>query len=225
MTNEIIFIIHTFCVSIFTIGAAIIGTQALIVITIVHCILANIFVTKQVNLFFFAATGTDAFIIGSVLGLNLLQEYGGSQIARKTIFINFFALCYVICASIIQLWYIPNNFDDTHAAFAHILSPLPRIGFVSVVVFFIEQYCDYLFFQFLKRLFNDNYFVLRNFISTALCQLLDTVLFTYFALSGIVENLFEVGLMSYSVKLLAIFVISPMVFLGQKTILKKIKSD
>lgn len=221
MTNEIIFLLHTLCISFFTILAAFFGTQTLIVITVIHCILANLFVTKQVNLFFFAATGTDAFILGAVLGLNLLQEYDGKEVAVKTIIINFFILCYVMCMSVIQLKYIPNNFDTAHNAFNEILSPLTRIGFVSIIVFFIVQCCDYFLYQFLKRLFKGNYFVLRNFIATAVSQFLDTALFTYFALSGIVEKPLQVFLMSYSIKLLAMFIISPVLFLLVDFIHKK----
>lgn len=236
MTNEIIFLLHTLCISFFTIFGALLGAETLMVITVVHCILANLFVTKQVNLFFFSATGTDAFILGAVLGLNLLQEYEGKEAAIKTILINFFILCYFICMSVIQLRYIPNNFDTAHNAFNEILSPLPRIGLVSVIVFFIVQFCDYFSYQFLKNLFKGNYFVFRNFIATAASQFLDTALFTYFALSGIVEKPLQVFLMSYSIKLLAMFIISPVLFLfvdsmqdsiHKKTeeYLKKIKSN
>ena len=216
LSNEFLFLIHSFIITFFTLSALWIGKEALITIIVMHCVLANLFVTKQITLFSLSATGTDAFIIGSVLGLNVLQEYFGSQIARRVIFVNFFILLYFIAASFMHCAYVANEFDTMSNAFDVILLPLPRIVWVSMFVFLFVQFVDYKLFQILKNIFGERFFVARNFFSVAFCQLLDTGLFTFFALSGIVHNIWHVALMSYSIKLLSIFIISPLLFVFQR---------
>lgn len=214
--NEFLFLVHSLMITLFTLAALWISKEALVTIIVMHCVLANLFVTKQITLFSLSATGTDAYIIGSVIGLNVLQEYFGSQIARRVISINFFILFFLIASSFIHCAYIPNEFDTMSHAFDTILLPLPWITFSSMLVFLFVQFVDYRLFQLLKHLFGDRFFVIRNFFSVALCQLLDTALFTFFGLSSLVHNVWHVAFMSYTIKLLSIFVISPLLFMFRR---------
>jgi queuosine precursor transporter len=223
-SNELLFFFHSFFICLVTLAATAMGKEALSAMIIMHCVLANLFVTKQITLFSLSATGTDAFIIGSVLGLNLLQEYFGSQIARRILYTNFFILFYVIISSVIQNYYIPNEFDVLSESFYRILSPLPHIGVVSMIVFFLVQYVDYMLFRILKNRFGEKYFVIRNFISVAFCQLLDTILFTFFGLYGIVHNILHVAIISYTIKLLSIFIISPLLFAFRNILFKNVSN-
>lgn len=220
--NECLFLLHSLMITCFTLFALWFSKEALITIIVTHCILANLFVTKQITLFSLSATGTDAFIIGSVIGLNVLQEYFGSQIARRVILANLFILFYFALCSLIHCAYIANEFDTMSHAFYIILSPLVQIIFVSMAVFLFVQFFDYTLFQWLKDVFGERFFVARNFFSVAFCQLLDTALFTFFGLSGLIHNIWHVALMSYSIKLLSIFIISPLLFSFHRFFQKKL---
>jgi uncharacterized integral membrane protein (TIGR00697 family) len=223
-SNELIFLFHSLFICFFTLCAAWLSQEALSIIIVMHCVLANLFVTKQITLFSLSATGTDAFIIGSVLGLNMLQEYYGRQSARQVINANLFILGYLVLASLIQNLYVPNKFDTTSASFDLILAPILRIGIVSMLVFYLTQYIDYILFWYLKQRFGEKYFVVRNFLSVAFCQFIDTALFTIFGLWGVVHNIVHVAVISYLVKLLTIFAISPFLFAFHKFALKKVSN-
>src|ERR1700692_1102877 len=103
MHNELIFIAHSLIISAFALFSLKLGKEALIGFISVACILANLFVIKQTTLCTLTATCSDAFSIGAVLGLNLLQEYYGREIGRKAIWISFFLLVFYAIVSQIHL--------------------------------------------------------------------------------------------------------------------------
>ena len=76
-----------------------IGNQALCSFLCVQAILANLFVIKQITLLGFTATASDMYIVGSVLTLNLLQEYYGKDEARRAIWISFSMLLFYTIVS------------------------------------------------------------------------------------------------------------------------------
>src|SRR5260221_7331369 len=139
--------------------------------------LANLFVIKQITLLGLIATSSDAFTIGATLGLNLLQEYFGKSITKKTIWINFFLLIFYAIVSQIHLWYIPHSVDITQQHFVALLQFMPRIVVASFSVYLISQLADYYLYGFLKKSCAEKYIIFRNYTSIAICQLIDTILF------------------------------------------------
>jgi len=192
------------------------GQAALVAFICLQCVLANLFVVKQITLFGFSATCADAFTVGAVLGLNLLQEYFGRAITRSCILINFFLLVFYVIVSQIHLVYTPNSYDTTQEYFLPILGLMPRIVIASFIVYLIAQLADYALYGFLKRAFSDRYLVARNYLSIALTQLLDTVLFSFLGLYGIIENIWQVIFISYVIKLVAIGIATPFVLFSKK---------
>ncbi len=213
--NELIFFGHALLISSASLIALQLGPSALISFVSTCCILANLFVIKQVTLFGLSATGSDAFTIGAVLGLNMLQEYYGKDQARSAIAINFFLLVLYAIMSQIHLVYIPSSADIMHEHFSCICSPMPRIVIASFTVYLITQYCDYLLYGFLKTYWKNRFLLLRNYASLIVTQLLDTVLFTILGLYGLVDNVWHIMLVSYIIKLCAIAVTTPFIAMSK----------
>lgn len=214
--NELIFILHTLIIAAFSLGALALGRSALVAFVCAQCILANLFVVKQITLFGLTATCADAFTVGATIGLNLLQEYFGKEIAKKTIWINFFLLIFYAIVSQIHLIYIPHSGDTMHLYFMPLLNLMPRIVVASFSVYLISQMADYYLYGFLKRTFQDRYIIVRNYASIAFCQLLDTVLFSFLGLYGIIDNIWEVIIISYIIKLASIIIATPFVGFSRK---------
>lgn len=214
--NELIFIFHSIIIALFALGSLLLGSSALVAFVCIQCILANLFVIKTTTLFGFTATCSDAFTVGATIGLNLLQEYFGKEITKKTIIINFFLLIFYAIVSQIHLIYSPYITDTTQPHFLNILSFMPRIVVASFSVYLISQLADYYLYGILKKFFNNNYLVVRNYISVSICQLLDTVLFSFLGLYGIIDNILEVICISYLVKLISIFIATPFVGLSRR---------
>ena len=218
ITNELIFFIHTIIISLSALWALKLGKEALVALVCILCILANLFVTKQITLFGFSATCSDAFTIGATLGLNLLQEYFGKNIARKTIWINFSFLVFYAVISQIHLAYLPSFADSTHWHFVSVLQFMPRIVIASFTVYLIAQSVDYILYGFFKRACNDRFLVVRNYGSMLISQLVDTILFSFLGLYGIVSNIGEIIIISYIIKVIAIIIATPFVAFSRRIV-------
>lgn len=216
MTNEIFFLTHVFLVIGFTIGATRIGNAALASLIALQGVLANLFVVKQMDLFGMSVTCSDVFAVGSIMGLNLMQEHFGKEAAKKAITISFFSMVFFVAASQIHLWYAPSLYDQTHPAFVLILSSTPRIVLASIFVFFLVQKWDVLFFGWFKKALSGGYLPIRMGVSLVLSQFIDTVLFTYLGLYGTVACPWDVIAVSFAVKCLIIGCSAPLAALSKR---------
>jgi len=218
--NELLFFAHIVIITLFTIVALKISKETLIATVAIFCILANLFVLKQIKLFGLRPTASDAFSVGAILGLNLLQEYFGKKIAKKAIWTCFFALVLYAVVSHIHLLYIPSICDISASHYNFILKSMPRIAIASILVTLLILHIDRIFYGFLKKKFNNKYFLARNLLSLFIIQLIDTVLFTVAGLYGIVSNLWDIILVSFVVKVVTILVSVPIVSLCKPKIPK-----
>lgn len=219
--NELIFFIHIIFVTIFTIGAFCFGRSALVACISLQTILANLFVVKQIEIFGLNATCADVFIVGSVLGINLLQEFYGKFYSKKALYISFFCMIFYLLMSQIHLLYLPAFYDNSHTLFNGILKFAPRITISSILTYFIVLLVNNKFYGYMKNKLQDKYLVIRNFISILFTQLLDTILFVFLALYGIVGSVWQVAFISFILKAFVIFVSVPFIGILKKNINKK----
>jgi queuosine precursor transporter len=220
MYNELLFIAQVSTIGISLLIGLSLGQQALVALISMFAILANLFVIKQTTLFGLNATCSDAFTIGSVLGLNLLQEYWGKKSTQQAIWISFILLVVYTVLTQIHLGYLPSATDTMHQAYVSILRAMPRITIASLIVYLIVQYIDALLYGYLKSRLSTSHLILRNYTSLALSQLLDTVLFSFLGLYGLVDNLMQIICISYIIKLSAIALITPCIALSRLIVRK-----
>lgn len=203
--NEILFITHAFVVIGFVMAALRYGNSySLISLVAVQAILANLFVVKQMPLFGMTVTCSDVYSIGCILSLNLLQEYYGKDLAKKAVQISFLGLIFFTLMSQIHLWYVPAASDLTQSSFETIFAATPRIILASIAVFYLVMKIDLIFFSWLKKRLSGNYFPQRIGLSLFVSQLIDTILFSFAGLYGIVESVFDIIVISYLVKCIMI---------------------
>jgi len=207
--NEILFFIQILLVVGFALGALKLGKGALTAWISIQALLANLFVIKQINLFGFEVTPSDAFAIGSLLGLNFLQEYFGREEAQKSTWICFFFMCFFTLASQLHLLYLPSQYDTTQSAFSTILSPAPRLLAASMGVFFIVQQIDVRFFNLLKQHCPKLSFPMRTACTLVVSQFLDTLLFSFAGLYGMVFSLVDIIAVSFTIKIAIILCAIP----------------
>jgi uncharacterized integral membrane protein (TIGR00697 family) len=221
--NEFLFFLHLFFVSTFVILALRIGKNALISLMGIYVIMMNLFITKQISLFGLSLTTTDSFTVGIGLILNLLQEYWGKEEAVKTVRLSFFlAIIFLVMAGF-QLFYIPHLADGgMHQHFVSILNFTPRIIIASLISFFITQFVDTTLYSFFKKIAGEKYFILRNYGSLFISQAIDTVLFSFLGLYGIVNNIFDIIVASYIIKIIVILLATPYISVARKLIKKNL---
>lgn len=216
--NEILFFSHVFVVLGFGMVALRLGKVALTAWVCLQAILANLFVLKQIPFFGFHITCSDVFAIGSILGLNLMREYFGKQAAAKALWTCFFLMIFFVAMSQLHLIYTPSPFDKTQESYTLLLSATPRLLFASLAVFFLVQQIDLRLFGYLKEKLTRIPFAARNGISLTLSQFLDTVLFSFLGLWGLVNSLWDIIAISFLVKLAIIGGSSPLVALSRRIV-------
>lgn len=219
--NEYIFLIHLLTVLFFTILSLRLGRSALGMWVCIQALCANIFVLKQIELFGFQVTCSDVFAIGSLLGLNLIQEHYGSSKAQKIISHCFYFLIFFAILSQIHLLYTPSAYDATHKAYETILAPTPRLLFASLLTFFLTQKVDLYLYAKFKAFLPSYGFALRTFFSLLISQLLDTIFFTLIGLYGLVHSLCDMIFLSFLIKAFIITIFFPLTHLCKKWIQPK----
>ncbi len=199
--NECLFLLHLAIAALFLWPVLRLGKESLICWIGMQPILANLFVLKQITLLGFTVTCSDVYAVSCALGLNLLQEYYGKQAAIKAVWISFIALVFFVVMTSLHLEYLPSQHDYTQSAYELILSVAPRLVGASIVSFLIVQWFDVQFFGLLKKKASKLPLFIRNILSLTLSQFIDTLLFTFLGLWGLVSDLFDVFFVSFIVKL------------------------
>lgn len=161
----------------------------------------NLFVIKQINIWKFEVTSSDALAVGYLLGLALIQEYYGTKAARNHILLSFICSIGFLLLSMVQLLYVPNHLDTSHSSFVTILSLMPRIFMASIISFLIIQFVDIFLFQKLRIKLSGKWFAGRTAICLVISQVLDTYIFTYLALYKAVPHLRDIIIFSLVIKL------------------------
>lgn len=207
--NELLFVFHVLCVLGFGLGALRLGASGLTAWAALQAVLANLFVIKQIEFFGFHITCSDVFAVGSILSVNLLREYYGKEASSRALWVCFYLMVFFVAMAQFHLGYTPSPLDTTQSAFTLLLSPSPRLLFTSLGVFFFVQQLDLILFGRLQKKWPNVSLGLRNGVSLSLTQFIDTVLFSVIGLWGLVGHLTDIIVVSFLVKLLVIFLITP----------------
>lgn len=209
--NELIFLGYIVAVCIAAVVALRIGSHALVAYCSLLCVLSNVFVLKQINLFGLSATASDALAVGVTLSLNLLIEYYQPQIAQKAIVISFFCAAAYVMFSFFHLGYTPSIYDASAQHYAALLSAAPRLIAASLFTYFIVQKLDTLIYGALKIRWPERWFIVRNYVSAGISQFVDTILFSFLGLYGLVSGIGQIILISYLIKLITIITAVPLI--------------
>ncbi len=185
------------------------GKEGLTVCVVLLALLANLFVLKQIPLFGFEVTSSDSFTIGSFVALNLLRESFGKEAAKRAVSLTFFVLLGFALFSQVHLAFRPSEADFAHSAYATLLRPAPRLFLASLTSFYLMQRMEVFLFGLISKK-SALPFAARSTLTLCTTQLFDTLLFSFLGLLGIVAHLTHIILISYLVKLLAIFFAAPL---------------
>ncbi len=162
-----------------------------------YALLSNLLVLKQVSLFGFFATASEPFAVASLVGLNLLQERFGKKRGKEAIGLSFFfLLTFTLFAKLHILFPSLNPIDSAYEA---IFSQAPRLMAASIGVFFVVQWLDLYLFSFLRSRIG-----FPLLITLCVTQTIDTLLFSFFGLYGLVDSIGSVIVFSLIIKAIAI---------------------
>lgn len=198
--NELFFIIQVGAVVASVMGARRLGKEAIMTLAVLLAVFANFFVLKQINILSWTVTCSDAYVIGHLMCLNLLQQKHGKESAQKTIVLSFSAMLIFALFAQLHLLFVPSPYDTGHTHYAALLGVAPRLLTASLATFYCVQRLDLFLFGKLLNLLPQSSWKIRSAISLVISQGLDTLLFTLLGLYGVVEDWVSIFWMSFAVK-------------------------
>lgn len=202
--NELIFFSHLAIVTVFTIASLKLGRGALVAAVCLQAVLANLFVLKQITLFGLHVTSCEVYTIGALLGINLLQEYYPDTDVKRVLFSYFGTLTFFLVMAQFHLHYSPTRVSATDLAYEEVLASTLRLFLASITASIVTTFLDIRLFAALKKRFPSIPLALRIGSSALIIQLLDTFIFTFLGLWGLVNYLWEVLFFSYLIKVITI---------------------
>ncbi len=195
------------------------GRTGLYVWIAIAGIIANLQVTKTIELFGLTATLGNIVYAGSFLATDILNELQGPKAARRGVWIGFFAIIILTAFMTMALWFAPAPSDTMHSHLVAVYSVLPRITAASLIAYLVSQQHDVWAFQFWKVRFPGPLW-LRNNLSTLVSQLIDSVVFAFVAFIGVFPfgTVVEIVITTYLLKLVVAILDTPFFYLSVRYI-------
>ena len=180
-------------------------------------VIANIQVTKTINLFGLEATLGNIVYASSFLVTDILSESYGKKESQRAVNIGFFSLLVLTGLMQIALLFIPSSSDIASGALITIFSFMPRLALGSLVAYYVSNFCDINIFEYIKNKSKGKHLWLRNCGSTILSQLIDSLIFTFIAFYGIYDNSiwFQIMITTYLLKFLVALLDTPFMYLAK----------
>ncbi|MFV9511520.1 queuosine precursor transporter [Tepidibacillus sp. LV47] len=190
-------------------------------------VIANIIATKIITI---SIAGYSFFVPAAVLAYaltftitDIISEIWGKEKTNWLVLVGF--ITSVVSAALIKLAIVLPNapFWQAQKAFETILGANLRITLAGMIAYIISQYHDVWSFHYLRNKTQGKKLWLRNNVSTAISQFLDTTIFITIAFYGVIPNIGTMILSQYAVKLLIALMDTPIVYLMVYIINKNIK--
>ncbi len=191
------------------------GLYAMIASSVIVC---NIQVLVTVKMFGMVATLGNIVYASIFLSTDILSECYGKKEARKGVWIGFFCLFWSMIAMQFAIRFIPDASDFIMPHLKEIFSLLPRVSAASLAAYLISQHHDIWAFHFLKKRTEGKYLWLRNNLSTAVSQLIDSIVFTLGAFWGVFgsSELLQIVVTTYLFKIVVAALDTPFIYLARK---------
>ncbi len=198
-----------------TLSYKLFGKTGLLVWIGLGTILANIQVTKTIELFGLTATLGNIMYGTLFLVTDALGEKYGLKDAKKAVYLGIFSLLATVIIMQVVLLFQPSGDDFAQDALVTIFGLLPRIALGSLTAYALAQLFDVHIFNYLKvRQGDGRKLYLRNILSTLASQALDTLVFVPIAFLGVfpLSVVLEIALTTYLIKVLVAALDTPFVY-------------
>ena len=196
------------------------GKNGLLAFNVLATLLANIEVLLLVKAFGVEMTLGNVMFASTFLITDIMSENLSRKDANRAVVISTF--CSLVFIAISQMWllYTPGENDWASGAFHTIFSSTPRIVCASLLVYLISQLTDvwlyHKWWEWCRKRFGDEKkgLWIRNNGSTMVSQLLNTLLYTFFAFYGTydIKTLMSIFISSYIIYFITSLLDTPFVY-------------
>jgi uncharacterized integral membrane protein (TIGR00697 family) len=185
----------------------------------VGTIIANIQVTKTIELFGLTATLGNIMYGTLFLATDAINERYGLKDAKHSVYLGFFAMIAMVIIMQGALMFTPSDTDIANESLHTIFELIPQIALGSITAYIVSQLLDVHVFQRIKKRFSSPATLyIRNIGSTLISQLLDTAIFVPIAFFGVFDTktLFSIFVTTYIIKVFVAFLDTPFLYIMQR---------
>lgn len=185
MTNEILFFICVAATFTAVVAASVfLGKGGVFGWAAVAPVLANLLVSRQINLFGMAVTMGNILFASLFLCTDILSEVYGVEASKKAVAVSVCSELLFIAVAQVSMLFQPNELDTITPALVQVFQMSARVTAASVLMFTLANLADVYLFEAIKRRV-PNALWLRNNIATILCNCTENFLFTALAFWGV----------------------------------------
>jgi len=180
-------------------------------------IIANLEVLKCVDMFGLSVTLGNVIYGTLFLATDVLGELYSGKEARRGVMMGFFSMLVFTVLTQLALLFKPNGQDIVSGSLEQIFSFMPRIFLASMAAYLISNILDTYAFDWVKEKTHNSHLWLRS-STTAVSQMIDTVVFTSIAFIGVFpfNTVLQIMLFTYIVKLIVCVLDTPFLYLMKK---------
>jgi hypothetical protein len=191
-------------------------------------VISAVAATKIIDIFGLFVPAGVIIYAASFLITDLISEVYGKKIAIRTVWLGFFSMGIFSLYSYITVQWQAAPFWTNQEAYESVVGiSIIRITIAGFVAFILSQLNDVTIFHLLKNRADEkgkDLLWVRNLVSTGTSQLIDTVVFITIAFYGVYDNILNLIIAQYTIKLIVAAVDTPLAYWGRK-ILKLSKHE
>jgi uncharacterized integral membrane protein (TIGR00697 family) len=185
----------------------------------VGTVIANIQVTKTIELFGMTATLGNIMYGTLFLATDAINERYGLKDAKQSVYLGFFAMVGMVIIMQGALMFTPSEADIADPALRTIFELIPQIILGSITAYIVSQLLDVHVFQRIRKRFSSpNTLYIRNIGSTLISQLVDSAIFVPIAFVGVYDanTLFSIFITTYIIKVIVALLDTPFIYIMQR---------
>lgn len=150
----------------------------------VATVIANIQVTKTIDMFGIVMTLGNTMYVSLYMTSDLLNEKYGQEEARKAVWFGFFTLLMTTVIMQMALFFTPAEGDFAQDSLKNIFGLMPRLALGSLSAYFVSQFLDVKLYSWIRKFYpKPEHFWIRNNGSTMISSFVDTLIFCLIAFS------------------------------------------
>lgn len=186
-------------------------------IFVMSLLVANVVAGKVVDLFGFIVPAAVVAYGITFLCTDIVGEIWGKKEANRMVKVGFVSQVLGLALIFLALKLPPAFFAvEFSKNFDIVLGQSARVVIASLSAYLVSQFNDVFVFHKLKAKHNNKHKWIRNNLSTATSQLIDTSIFITFAFYGVVPNIIWMIISQYVIKLLIAILDTPIFYLATK---------
>lgn len=150
----------------------------------VATVIANIQVTKTIDMFGIVMTLGNTMYVSLYMTSDLLNEKYGQEEARKAVWFGFFTLLMTTVIMQMAIFFTPSEGDFAQDSLKNIFGLMPRLALGSLSAYFVSQFLDVKLYSWIRNFYpKPEHFWIRNNGSTMISSFVDTLIFCLIAFS------------------------------------------